>query len=244
MRLVQITDAHLHADKKARSRAGVPWRQFQQVLECVIAERPDIVVFTGDISQDETAASYALACQALATLPCPWFWIPGNHDQPELMLAEHPLLEEVDLEQWRLLLLNTRVEGRAYGRLGSEQLSTLAAQLEDDNRPTLIAMHHPPVAVGAAWMDAIGLQDRDAFWQVLSAYPQVKIVLFGHAHQAYAQKHCVAGAEIGVYGCPALADQFMPNSESFAVDEASRPGYRVIDLHGTEWQTWIERVAV
>lgn len=244
MRLVQITDAHLHADKEARSRAGVPWRQFQQVLERVIAERPDIVVFTGDVSQDETSASYSLACQALATLPCPWFWIPGNHDQPELMLAEHPLLEEVDLEQWRLLLLNTQVEGQPYGRLGSEQLSTLAAQLEADDRPTLIAMHHPPVAVGAAWMDAIGLQDRDAFWQVLSAYPQVKIVLFGHAHQAYAQKHCVAGAEIGVYGCPAMADQFMPNAESFTIDEASRPGYRVIDLHGAEWQTWIERVAV
>lgn len=244
MRLVQITDAHLHADKEARSRAGVPWRQFQQVLERVIAERPDIVVFTGDVSQDETSASYTLACQALASLPCPWFWIPGNHDQPELMLAEHPLLEEVDLEQWRLLLLNTRVEGQPYGRLGSEQLSSLAAQLEFDDRPTLIAMHHPPVAVGAAWMDAIGLQDRDAFWQVLSAYPQVKIVLFGHAHQAYAQKHSVAGADIGVYGCPAMADQFMPSAESFAIDEASRPGYRVIDLLGAEWQTWIERVAV
>jgi len=244
MRLVQITDAHLHADKEARSRAGVPWRQFQQVLERVIAERPDVVVFTGDVSQDETSASYALACQALRTLPCPWFWIPGNHDQPELMLAEHPLLEEVDLEQWRLLLLNTQVEGQPYGRLGSEQLSNLAAQLEVDDRPALIAMHHPPVVVGAAWMDAIGLQDRDAFWQVLSAYPQVKIVLFGHAHQAYAEKHSVAGSTIGVYGCPAMADQFMPNAESFAIDEASRPGYRVIDLHGAEWQTWIERVAV
>ncbi|BBI73468.2 hypothetical protein HAALTHF_30180n [Vreelandella aquamarina] len=59
MRLIQITDSHLYADKQARSRAGIPWQQFQRVLEAVITERPDVVVFTGDISQDETAASYA-----------------------------------------------------------------------------------------------------------------------------------------------------------------------------------------
>lgn len=244
MRLVQITDAHLYADQQACSRVGVPWLQFQRVLHAVIAECPDIVVFSGDISQDETAASYQLACQAMASLACPWFWIPGNHDQPELMSAEHPLVEEADMQQWRLLLLNTRAEGQPYGELGNARLTALATRLEQDDRPTLIAMHHPPVDVGAAWMDAIGLKDREDFWQLLSAYPQVKIILFGHAHQAYAQRHNVGGAEIAVYGCPAMADQFMPGAERFAIDEASRPGYRVVDLQPNEWQTWIERVAV
>lgn len=244
MRLVQITDSHLHADKAARSRAGIPWQQFERVLEAVIAERPDIVVFSGDVSQDETAASYALACQALASLPCPWFWIPGNHDQLAFMQAEHPLVEEVDLVQWRLLLLDTHVEGQPHGELGAERLNALAERLEEDGRPTLIVMHHPPVDVGAVWMDAIGLQDREAFWQLLNRHPQVKIILFGHAHQAYAQSHRTADGKIDVYGCPAIADQFLPGAEQFAIDEASRPGYRIIDLHGSDWQTWIERVVV
>lgn len=244
MRLVQITDSHLHADKQARSRAGIPWQHFQRVLEAVAAERPDVVVFTGYVSQDETAASYAHAREALCALPCPWFWIPGNHDQLELMSAEQPLLDEVDLEQWRLLLLNTQVVGKPHGELGSDALGALAARLEHDDRPTLIAMHHPPVDVGAAWMDAIGLQDRDAFWQLLSAYPQVKVILFGHAHQAYAQHHQAAGTDIGVYGCPALSDQFLPGAEAFAIDEASRPGYRIVDFHGQAWETWVERVIV
>ncbi|WP_083005996.1 phosphodiesterase [Halomonas sp. GT] len=244
MRLVQITDSHLHADKSARSRAGIPWQQFERVLEAVIAERPDIVVFSGDVSQDETAASYALACQALASLPCPWFWIPGNHDQLAFMQAEHSLVEEVDLAQWRLLLLDTHVAGQPHGELGAERLNALAERLEEDDRPAVIVMHHPPVDVGAAWMDAIGLKDRDAFWQLLNRYPQVKIILFGHAHQAYAQLHCTADGKIDVYGCPAIADQFLPGAEQFAIDEASRPGYRIIDLHGSEWQTWVERVVV
>lgn len=244
MRLVQVSDAHLRADIHARSRAGIPWEHFQRVMAAVVTERPDIIVFTGDISQDETPASYALAKKVMALLPCPWFWLPGNHDQIELMRAEHPLLEEIDMQQWRMLLLNTQVAGQPYGELGGEQLSRLAAQLEEDDRPTLIAMHHPPVDVGADWMDAIGLQDRDAFWQVLSAYPQVKIVLFGHAHQAHAQYVERGGSRIGVYGCPAMSDQFMPGADAFAIDEASRPGYRVVDLHGDQWDTWIERVDV
>ncbi|MEA2118250.1 phosphodiesterase [Halovibrio sp. HP20-50] len=247
MRVVQITDAHLYADTQMRSRAGVPWRQFQQVLSAVVAEQPDIVLFTGDISQDESAASYALAVQALEPLACPWHWLPGNHDQPELMAAERPLVDQVDVGSWRFLLLKTQVEGKPFGSLGSEQLALLDEQLKADDRPTLIAMHHPPVDVGAAWMDAIGLQDRDAFWQRLGKHPHVKIILFGHVHQAYAEQHSVGEATIDVYGCPAIADQFLPGAEQFAIDETSRPGYRVIDLAwsdtlGSEWQSWIERI--
>lgn len=247
MRVVQITDAHLYADTEARSRAGIPWRQFEQVINAVVAEQPDLVLFTGDVSQDESAASYALAVKGLAALSCPWYWLAGNHDQQALMAAERPLVEEVEVGSWRLLLLNTQVAGEPHGELGSKQLATLAERLQADNRPTLIAMHHPPVDVGAVWMDAIGLQDRDAFWHVLGKHTHVHIILFGHAHQAYAENHRSGDATIDVYGCPAMADQFLPGAEHFAIDEASRPGYRVVDLHwselaGSEWQSWIERI--
>ena len=247
MRVVQITDAHLYADTAARSRAGIPWRQFQQVLSAVVTEKPDIVLFTGDVSQDESAASYALAVEALEQLPCPWYWLPGNHDQPEFMAAERPMVDQVDLDLWRILMLNTQVEGKPHGELGSERQDQLAEQLKSDDRPTLIAMHHPPVNVGAMWMDAIGLQDRDAFWELLSQHPHVKIILFGHVHQAYAEHRRIGEATIDVYGCPAMADQFMPGAEQFAIDEASRPGYRIIDLarsdtQESEWQSWIERI--
>ncbi|UYF98648.1 metallophosphoesterase [Halomonas sp. GD1P12] len=245
MRLIQITDAHLYADKHARSRTGVPWRQFERVLEAVIQERPDVVLLSGDVSQDETLVSYQHACQALARLPCPWFWIPGNHDQVEFMAECHPLLSEVDLGEWRLLLLDTRVEGKPHGELGAEQLEALVERLESSEQPTVVGLHHPPVDVGAAWMDAIGLLDRDAFWQVLERFPLARVLLFGHAHQGFAQTLALGDHEVSVYGCPALADQFMPGALEFAVDQASRPGYRVVELRsGGEWQTWIERVGM
>lgn len=244
MRLIQITDPHLHADPAARSRTGIPFAQLQAVVAAVIIERPDAVVVTGDISQDESAAAYGAAARLFDTLPCPWHWLPGNHDQRELMAAERPLTDAVELGGWRLLLLDTQVPGAPHGALGADKLAALAAQLEGDDRPTLIAMHHPPVAVGADWMDAIGLKDRDAFWQVLAAFPQVRTVLFGHAHQAFSCRIDSGAARVDVYGCPASADQFLPEAEHFAVDVDASPGYRVLTLTAAGMETRVVRVNV
>ena len=242
MRLVQITDCHLHADPAARSRAGFPLRQLEAVVEAAGRERPDLVVVTGDISQDETDASYRLADQTLSRLGCPWFWLAGNHDEPALMAAVREIHDEIDLDGWRLLVLDTRVSGQPHGELGPERLTALAGRLEADERPTLLAMHHPPLAIGSTWLDEIGLTDRDAFWQTLAAYPQVKAILCGHIHQAFASHPRQVQGEVVVYGCPSTTDQFLPGSAAFAIDEASRPGYRVLDLGSDSWVTWVERV--
>lgn len=242
MRLVQVTDLHLHADPEARSRAGVPYRQWLAVIDAIKLEKPEVVIVTGDISQDESQQAYALAVEQLEQLDCPWHWLPGNHDNHLLMEAAHPLTSELMLDGWRLLMLDTQVPGKPEGALGSDKLAALAAQLDGCVLPTIIAMHHPPVEVGAAWMDAISLQDKDAFWHLIGQYPQVKVVLFGHAHQAYAEEKAVNGFQVSVYGSPATSDQFMPHAEAFSVDEEADPGYRVLDINGTGWHTRIKRV--
>ncbi|QHC50915.1 phosphodiesterase [Billgrantia tianxiuensis] len=242
MRLVQLTDCHLHADPKARSRAGFPLRQLESVVEAVRATRPDVVLVTGDISQDETAASYQHAHRVLSTLECPWFWLGGNHDQPGLMEEIRGFHDVIDLANWRLLTVDTWVRGQAHGELGETRLGQLAERLAEDERPTLLAMHHPPLAVGSAWIDEIGLKDRDALWEILSSFPQVRAILCGHIHQAFVGRQALEHGDVLVYGCPSTTDQFLPGSEGFAIDEASRPGYRIFDLRGEEWLTWVERV--
>ncbi|MBE0490421.1 MAG: phosphodiesterase [Halomonas sp.] len=249
MRLVQISDCHLHADPAARARAGFPLRQLEAVVEAVNRERPDMVLVTGDISNDETAASYQLAVRTLGRLAAPWFWLAGNHDDPALMAETRELLDELDIGAWRILMLDTHVSGQAHGELGPEGLAELAARLEEDDRPTLLAMHHPPLPVGSAWIDALGLRDREAFWQTLSAFGQVRAILCGHIHQAFASHQRLAGSpqrpeesEVAVYGCPSTTDQFLAHAETFAIDEASRPGYRVLDLGEGDVTTWVERV--
>lgn len=242
MRLVQISDCHLHADPDARARAGFPLRQLEAVVAEVNRERPDMVLVTGDISNDETAASYQLAARTLGRLAAPWFWLAGNHDDPALMAETRELLDELDVGDWRILMLDTRVSGQAHGELGADRLAELAARLEEDDRPTLLAMHHPPLPVGSAWIDALGLKDREAFWQTLAAFGQVRAILCGHVHQAFASHQRLAEGEVVVFGCPSTTDQFLAGAETFAIDEASRPGYRVLDLGDADMTTWVERV--
>ncbi|SEL90477.1 phosphodiesterase [Halomonas daqiaonensis] len=242
MRLAQITDCHLQADPEARARAGFPLRQLEAVVAAVNRERPTLVLITGDISQDETAASYRLAEQALTRLESPWYWLPGNHDQPALMAECRELHDELDLGTWRALLLDTHVSGQPHGELGEEALNRLAERLAADSRPTLLVMHHPPLPVGSAWLDEIGLADGEAFWRVVAPHRQVRAVLFGHIHQAFHGVQVLADREVSAYGCPSTTDQFLPGSSTFALDAASRPGYRLIELSDGELETWVVRV--
>lgn len=239
MRLIQVTDCHLHADPLAPSRTGIPHRQLERVMEAVVRLRPDTVLVTGDVSEDRTAASYALAERVLARLDCPWVWLPGNHDDPGRMAECRPFQARLDLDGWRVLLLDTQVVGQEGGEVGEARLAALADRLADDDRPTLVAMHHPPLAVGSAWLDELGLADAEAFWRTLAGRECVQAVLCGHIHQAFVGD---GPGGIPVYGCPSTSDQFLPGAETFTVDEASRPGFRVVDLHGGELVTWVERV--
>lgn len=50
-------------------------------------------------------------------------------------------------------------------------------------RPTLIAMHHPPVAVGMPDFDAIGLTGREAFGEIVARHPQILGIACGHVHR-------------------------------------------------------------
>ncbi|WP_372612508.1 metallophosphoesterase [Halomonas sp.] len=242
MRLVQISDCHLLADPDAPSRAGVPLRRLEAVIEAVNREGPDRVLITGDISHDGSQASYRLAMRAFEHLHAPWDWLAGNHDEPALMRRHHPLAEELDLGGWRILLIETHLAGNPHGELGPRRLAWLAERLDDDDRPTLVAMHHPPLPVGSAWLDAIGLRDRQAFWQTLVPFRQVRGILCGHIHQAFLGQQSLDDRRVDVYGCPATSDQFLPDAETFALDDAALPGFRVLDLTARGLETRVVRV--
>jgi hypothetical protein len=52
-------------------------------------------------------------------------------------------------------------------------------------QPTLIAMHHPPLATGIPAWDELGLAaaDRQALGEVVARHPQVRRLVAGHVHR-------------------------------------------------------------
>ena len=60
VRILQITDTHLFAEKHETLLGVNTWDSYQSVLDAIHAESPeyDLIVATGDLAQDQSAAAY------------------------------------------------------------------------------------------------------------------------------------------------------------------------------------------
>jgi 3',5'-cyclic-AMP phosphodiesterase len=157
--------------------------------------RPDGVLITGDLTNDGDAAAWAELMAMLGRLDAPLYPLPGNHDARELMRAafahlellpaDGPLCFAVDLGPLRLIGLDSLIPGDPAGRLGPEQLAWLDSHLADrPEKPTLVALHHPPFRTGIDHMDAMMLEDGAALAAVIRRHPQVERILCGHVHRS------------------------------------------------------------
>lgn len=231
--LLQITDTHLLA-RPGETLLGVDTTaSLAGVLDAAArVAHPQLMLATGDLGHDGEAGSYRrLRELAAKRFEAPLRWLPGNHDAPEVLEAVST--GEADEEAWvdsawAVLTCSTHVPGEEGGRLGDARLERLHALLERHaGRHVLLAMHHPPLPVGAPWLDAIGLADADALAACLADHGHVRGIVCGHVHQVF--EGTFAG--VPVWTTPSTCFQFAPHSERFGVDD-SAPGWRRIWLHG------------
>ncbi len=245
--IAQITDTHLLASAEGKL-LGL---QTQDSLAVVIEEvknlvpQPHCVLLTGDLSQDETLASYERLHQQLTKLNLPAYWLPGNHDQPHLMekaLTLPPAYGKKSFQQggWQFILLNSAVAGRVYGHLSQETLAWLDEQLAKANpKPTLVALHHPPFPVESHWLDKSRLQNPEALFDVLDRHSHVRLVIFGHIHQDFHRDR----AGVDYFASPSSSIQFQPNSQEFQLDD-QQPGFRLFWLYPDgSYATKVKRIA-
>lgn len=220
--LVQLSDSHLFAEADAVLLGMNTRESLRRAVELVREQQPqiDLVLATGDLSQDGTLASYQRFREMTALLDAPVRWIPGNHDEPQIMAqaAVHSDLLEpvVDVGNWRITLLDSAVPGSVPGYLQDSQLQLLAQALsEAPARHHLVCFHHHPVSIGCAWMEPIGLRNPDALFAVLDRFPQVRAVLWGHVHQEIDRER----NGVRLLASPSTCIQFAPGSEDFRVSE-------------------------
>ncbi|MDO8698353.1 MAG: metallophosphoesterase, partial [Pseudomonas sp.] len=176
--LVQLSDSHLFAHAGDKLLGMNTHDSLQRVIERVLDEQPsiDLLLASGDLSQDGSLASYQRFRQLTAQIPAPARWFPGNHDDVTAMQAAcagSELLQPIiDLGNWRVVLLDTSIVDAVPGFLAAAQLELLARALREGGaRHVLIALHHHPVSIGCRWMEPIGLRNADELFAVLDAYP-------------------------------------------------------------------------
>jgi len=235
--LVQLTDTHLLAQPQAELRGCIPWHTLQAVLTQLASHRPDGVLLTGDLADQGDAAAYRRLRSVMQALEIPVYWLPGNHDHlPTLQRVFRAPgfagLRSIDLGTWRLLLLNSVLPQARFGEgyLAADQLHWLQTELSRHReQPTLIALHHHPVPTGIDWLDQMPVLNATDFLAIVDTFPQVRLVLFGHIHQALAQPRLAQPGQPAVvfYGCPSTCLQVTP---AIATPHAHLPGFRLLSL--------------
>lgn len=231
-RLIQITDPHLFASPEGQLLGMTTRRSFEAVLELALSRHDPAtrLVLTGDLVHDESAAGYAALRARLDATGLVYHCIPGNHDSPTLMREQLGAavvgpVEARRLRDWNLIFLDSTKPGCESGLIGDARRAALESILAAAPQPALIFLHQHPLPIGSAWMDRLGLEDGPELLALCDRYPQVKALVCGHVHQAFARpRH-----GYWVLGTPSTCVQFKPGSHDFAVG-LELPGYRELRL--------------
>ena len=196
--LLQLSDLHIREPGRLAYGRIETAPYLRQAVATIrrLAQQPDAVVITGDLTDFGRPAEYQHLRELLAPLLMPVYLLPGNHDDRDQLRQSFPdhaylgingfVQYSVAVGGLQLIALDTVVPRASEGGLCAERLQWLSGQLDAHrDRPVVIAMHHPPFQTLIGHMDAIGLLSGTAELEALVArHPNVERVICGHLHRA------------------------------------------------------------
>jgi 3',5'-cyclic AMP phosphodiesterase CpdA len=155
--ILQISDTHFGTERPAVVEA---------LLELARAERPDLVVLSGDVTQRARRSQFAAAARfrdELATSARALVIVPGNHDIPLFDVAARVLHPYANYQRWfgselepsfaspELLVLGvntTRWWRHKHGELSLSQIERVAERLRNATPQQLrVVVTHQPLQV-------------------------------------------------------------------------------------------------
>ncbi|MGA9582748.1 MAG: phosphodiesterase [Allosphingosinicella sp.] len=221
MLIAQITDIHLGFEPGDPDELNR--RRLDQALRtlCEMAPRPDLLLATGDLADTgDDSLAYLCLKEAVADLPFPVHCALGNHDGRAAFRSAFPeapmpdgfhqyAIEDRDL---RILVLDSLEEGRHGGAFCGTRAAWLSARLDEaPRRPTLLALHHPPIESGHSWMT----ENPDAEWverleSIVEWRDNIIAVVAGHLHRPVATRWAGTTLAICSSVAPQVALDFQP----------------------------------
>ncbi len=258
MLIAQISDIHLGFDRFNPDEFN------RQRLDSVLAmlrdllPRPDLLLVTGDIANDgDDADAYHRYREAMASLPFPVFPLMGNHDSRGPFLAAFPEVQDADgfiqyaIDDFplRILALDTLEVGRHGGGFCETRAAWLEARLaEAPGRPTLIALHHPPIATGIGWLT----EDPEAEWiarlrAIVDANDNIVAMVSGHVHRLIVTRWAGTALMVCPSSAPPLAldlrpiDPDVPDNRPMII--ADPPGYALHKWDGRQLTSHFDTAA-
>lgn len=223
-----MTDTHLYPEKTGKLLGVNTLESFQAVISYALEEaKPDLLIATGDLAQVGDTATYKLFLEVVSEIyKGPVICTPGNHDL-NIPFKQVLPTEPVSFCGWHFIPIDTHIDNQVGGHISDSELDTLEDMLVDKcHGPSIVFGHHPPVRVGAEWLDQHRIDNGDRLVNLMSMSGDVRGYICGHVHQAY---DCNLGG-FRVMTTPSTCFQFQSGSKVFTVTGGA-PGYRWLDLY-------------
>jgi 3',5'-cyclic AMP phosphodiesterase CpdA len=222
--IAHISDTHLLAGGKLQYGVVDTVQHLQMALDRLrrIDPVPQAIVLTGDLADRGEPEAYAqlrsMIEPAAAAMGAQVVWCMGNHDDrtayARSLFGADPTADVMDrvyeVDGLRIVALDTSVPNYHHGEITDEQHDWLASVLaEPAPLGTILAMHHPPIAIpmlpAAAIIELDG-QDRLA---TALAGTDVRMILGGHFH--YSSYGTFAGIPVSVASATCYISDIAPD---------------------------------
>jgi len=202
---IQISDSHIDDEKLVM---GVDSQaNLAAVVEHISKQTYDALVFSGDLSHNGTMSSYIQIKEILKPLSNNAFILHGNHDNKSNLSKKfgNSLLCNFKLNDWEIITIDSVQNEKVSGHLSDQKLQVLTDEIKlSKAKYIVLCLHHPVVPMQSSWNDDLSLENSEEFFCVISQFPKVKAIIWGHAHQSSEFKF----GNIKLFSCPSTAVQF------------------------------------
>ncbi len=203
--IAQISDTHLLCPLKA-GETDIVKQRINNLERCVdsinhLDPQPDIIIHTGDVTQNGTVEEYKIANSILKKLKQRVFFTAGNRDNRtnlRKIFAQY-VSEKIDneffiysigLKCFKLISMDTHCSYSKKGESTFTKLKLLKKELSHSNSlPTAIFMHHPPYNVSENEFERIEYVDLKRvkiFEHILKSNSNIVALFCGHIHKNFA----------------------------------------------------------
>ncbi|MBW4095595.1 MAG: metallophosphatase [Acidobacteria bacterium] len=230
LRILQLSDLHVRADGAAHNGVVETVATLKRAIVALDAVHDlDLVVVSGDVSDDGSAESYRLVQSVLTDFattrgrpqPPVLIYAMGNHDQrlgfstvlgnghppySPVPRPDQPAFGSTICQGVRILTVDSSVPEFTHGSVCADQLQWLRQELTTPaEHGSILVIHHPPVPPTTPLHHGIELQNAA---ELLAACigSDVQLILSGHYHHALVETVNLGNRQIPVVVTPGVVN--------------------------------------
>lgn len=196
MLIAHISDTHI-AGPGQKTYGIAPMAE--NLARCVasinaLTMAPDMVLLSGDVTNDFSHDQAMRAAKILADLNCPYYLVPGNHDDRDVLWdvfggtacptrADGFINYVIEGGAVRIIALDSVASGQSGGQICDTRAAWLREVLaRGADQPTVIFTHHPPMKCGVPESDVDGFEGAETLGAIVASHPNIERILCGHIH--------------------------------------------------------------